>query len=91
MPSADCTVVFEEKYSTFYDKDSAKSLTSLDQPRSRMCLVMHTVPPSLPADKFKSLIHDVRRVAGSVFITDLDTDYYAGFSSRWTEFVKDMV
>jgi hypothetical protein len=94
MSSADCTVVFEETYATFTsdsdDANNAKALKAIHDPRSDLCLVMHSIPPTLKRGDFRTLVDDVRKVAGSIFMTDLDTDYYADFSGRWREFVDDM-
>jgi hypothetical protein len=90
MASADCTVVFEETYNTYLTQNSAKVLSALPDNRSQLCLVMHSIPPSISTGNFISLVDSARRVAGSVYMTDLSVDYYAAFSSRLDEFVKNM-
>ena len=90
MLSADCTVVFEESLQTFLVRDSVKTLLALTENRSQLCVVMHSIPTFKTKEQFHSLVLEVRKVAGSLFMTDLNTDYYARFSPRWTEFVQVM-
>lgn len=46
---------------------------------------------TLPSKEEKILIHDLRSVAGSIFVTGLDTDYYSTFWGGWMGFVSEMV
>ncbi|KAA8645894.1 spherulation-specific family 4 protein [Aspergillus tanneri] len=91
LPSADSTVVFEATYDTFQERHGAKLFKEIpDSNRSQLCAVIHSVPDNVEGSNLRSLVKQVRTVADEIFITHLNTDYYASFGDRWTEFVNLM-
>ncbi|KAJ5780689.1 hypothetical protein N7457_005849 [Penicillium paradoxum] len=91
LATADSTVVFEAAYTTFQERQGAKLFTSIaDSDRSQLCAIVHSVPEAIEGKSLRSLVKEVRKVADEVYITHLDTDYYASFGSKWTEFVDLM-
>lgn len=49
--------------------------------------MIHSVPEDVD---LRGLVKRVRRVAEEIFITHLNTDYYASFGGKWDDFVKLM-
>ncbi|RDH29739.1 cell surface spherulin 4-like protein [Aspergillus welwitschiae] len=91
LPTADSTVVFEATYETFLERQGAKLFQEIpNSTRSQLCAVVHSVPDSVEGHKFRDLVKQVRKVADEIFITHLDTDYYASFGGQWEEFVELM-
>ncbi|KAJ5116372.1 hypothetical protein N7456_000720 [Penicillium angulare] len=91
LPTADSTVVFEETYSTFQDRYGAGLFTeNPDTSNARRAVLIHSVPVSVTGSKLQDLIKAVRKVANDIFITHLDTDYYASFGPKWADFVDLM-
>ncbi|PYI01131.1 cell surface spherulin 4-like protein [Aspergillus sclerotiicarbonarius CBS 121057] len=91
LPTADSTVVFEATYDTFLERDGAKLFEEIpNSTRSQLCAVVHSVPTSVEGTHFRDLVKQVRRVADEIFITHLDTDYYASFGGQWEAFVDLM-
>ncbi|KAJ5153014.1 uncharacterized protein N7482_009492 [Penicillium canariense] len=88
LATADSTVVFEETYSTFQQRSSAKIFTAIpDSNRTQLCTVIHSVPDTVEGSKLRSLVKEARKVADEIFITHLSTDYYASFGTKWADFV----
>ncbi|KAH1565688.1 hypothetical protein KXX17_003104 [Aspergillus fumigatus] len=91
LSTADSTVVFEATYDTFQERHGAKLFEAIpDSNRSQLCAVIHSVPESVEGSALRSLVKQVRKVADEIFITHLDTDYYASFGRQWPEFVDLM-
>ncbi|KAJ5110963.1 hypothetical protein N7532_001498 [Penicillium argentinense] len=91
LDTADSTVVFEETYSTFQERNGAKLFTAIpDSNRTQLCAVIHSVPDSVEGSDLRGFVKEVRKVADEVFITHLSTDYYASFGTKWAEFVDLM-
>lgn len=84
-------MVFEASYDTFQERDGAKMFEEIpNSNRSQLCAVIHSVPQDVEGSKLRGLVKQVRRVADEVFITHLETDYYASFGGQWKEFVDLM-
>ncbi|KAI9374746.1 cell surface spherulin 4-like protein [Aspergillus egyptiacus] len=91
LSTADSTVVFEASYETFQERDGAKLFEAIpDSDRSKLCAVIHSVPDSVEGTDLRGLVRQVRRIADEVFITHLDTNYYASFGRKWDDFVSLM-
>ncbi|KAJ5124425.1 uncharacterized protein N7515_008250 [Penicillium bovifimosum] len=91
LATADSTVVFEAAYATFQERQGAKLFTSIaDSNRTQLCAIVHSVPETVEGKSLRGLVKQVRKVADEVYITHLDTNYYASFGSKWTEFVDLM-
>ncbi|KAI2786610.1 hypothetical protein POX_g08998 [Penicillium oxalicum] len=91
LSSADSTVVFEGTYGMFQERQGAKLFADIpNSTRGQLCAVIHSVPDIQDGSGLRDLVKEARRVADEVFITHLDTDYYASFGEKWTEFVDLM-
>ncbi|KAL5360062.1 Spherulation-specific family 4 [Aspergillus floccosus] len=91
LSTADSTVVFEASYDTFQERDGAEMFKEIpNSNRSQLCAVIHSVPEDVEGSKLRGLVKQVRRVADEIFITHLETDYYASFGGQWKEFVDLM-
>ncbi|KAJ5692216.1 hypothetical protein N7462_001639 [Penicillium macrosclerotiorum] len=91
LSTADSTVVFEETYSVFQERNGATLLAAIsDSNRTQRCALIHSVPTSVEGSELRGLVKEVRKVADEVFITHLSSDYYSNFGSKWAEFVDLM-
>ncbi|KAL2074258.1 hypothetical protein VTL71DRAFT_8036 [Oculimacula yallundae] len=94
MPSCNLSVVFEGSYDTYqiygFHKTIASFQKSSNSDRAKMAAVVHNYPASLSNKKENSLVKDLRKVAGSVFLTGLTADYYSSFWDGWAGFANDM-
>ncbi|EAW09379.1 spherulation-specific family 4 protein [Aspergillus clavatus NRRL 1] len=91
LSTADSTVVFEATYATFQERHGAELFDTIpDSHRDQLCAVIHSVPTSVEGSDLRGLVKQVRQVADEIFITHLETDYYAGFGGQWSEFVDLM-
>ncbi|KNG79846.1 cell surface spherulin 4 family protein [Aspergillus nomiae NRRL 13137] len=93
MSSADSTVVFEEAYDTFNERNGTKQFDVLpksDRDRGQLCIVIHSVPDGVEGSELRALVKKLRKTADEIFITHLSTDYYASFGGKWGEFVDWM-
>ncbi|KAF7163456.1 hypothetical protein CNMCM5623_008357 [Aspergillus felis] len=91
LSTADSTVVFEATYDTFQERHGANLFTAIPESnRSQLCAVIHSVPESVEGSALRGLVKQVRKVADEIFITHLNTDYYASFGQQWPEFVDLM-
>jgi len=90
LSSADRTVVFEERFSTYVSMQAAKQLSALPDRGALACLI-HSVPPNFDKAALKTLVNELKELAGSIFITDLADFYYSKFSPRFQEFVDVLV
>ncbi|KAL2002749.1 hypothetical protein VTN02DRAFT_6028 [Thermoascus thermophilus] len=91
LPTADSTIVFEATYNTFLERHGANLFRDIaNSNRSQLCALIHSVPDSIRGSHLRSLVKQVRRVADEIFITHLDTNYYANFGPGWNEFVDLM-
>jgi hypothetical protein len=90
LSTADRTVVFEEQYMTYINKQAAKSLAQLPDRNNLVCL-MHSIPGDMPQGQLKALVSELRELAGSVFMTDLADLYYQRFSPKFAQFVDALV
>jgi hypothetical protein len=87
--AADKTVVFEERYQTYINLQTAKQLAALPERSSLVCL-MHTIPEDMSAAALKAMVSELRVLSGSIFLTDLSDSYYHGFSPRFQEIADAM-
>ncbi|KAJ5469587.1 hypothetical protein N7539_009205 [Penicillium diatomitis] len=91
LSSADSTVVFEGTYGMFQERQRAQLFAGIpNSTRGQLCAVIHSVPESQDGSALRGLVKDARNMADEIFITHLDTDYYANFGGKWTEFVDLM-
>ncbi|KAE9968954.1 hypothetical protein EG328_007165 [Venturia inaequalis] len=90
LGTTDRTVVFEEKYHTYINRQAAKALAALPD-RDVLCALMHSIPVDMPNDQLKVLIGELKELSGCLFLTDLSDAYYNRFSPRLQEYMDAMV
>jgi hypothetical protein len=90
LGTTDRTVVFEEQYQTYINRQAAKALAALPD-REVLCCLMHSIPTEMPIAQLKALVGELRELAGCLFLTDLSTDYYQRFSPRFQEYMDAML
>lgn len=90
LGTTDRTVVFEEQYQTYINRQAAKALAALPD-RDVLCALMHSIPPDMPNPQLKALVNELRELSGSLFLTDLSENYYQRFSPRFQEYIDAMV
>ncbi|RFU27107.1 hypothetical protein B7463_g9239, partial [Scytalidium lignicola] len=92
LPSSNLTIVFEGTYATYQSHGMHKVISafraSSKTPREAFACIVHDMPMS--SDDEKSLVKDLKTVAGSIFVTGLDVDYYSEFWDGWMGFVAQM-
>ncbi|KAH8802482.1 Spherulation-specific family 4-domain-containing protein [Xylogone sp. PMI_703] len=92
LSSCNLTIVFEGTYATYQGHGMHKVISafraSSGAPREAFACIVHDMPMS--ADDEKNLVKDLKSVAGSVFVTGLDVDYYSRFWDGWLGFVGAM-
>lgn len=86
LQAADRTVVFEERYQTYINIQAAKQLAALPDRSALVCL-MHSIPADVSVPQLRSIVSELRMLAGSVFLTDYSELYYQRFSPRFQDFV----
>lgn len=90
LGTTDRTVVFEEQYQTYINRQAAKALAALPD-RDVLCALMHSIPPDMPNQQLKVLIGELRELSGCLFLTDISENYYSRFSPRLQEYLDAMV
>src|SRR5579871_977602 len=86
MALANKTIVSEERYHTYVTRKLTKSFTRFSS-RDSLIGLMHSIPTDMPIDQLKPLIHELRELVVTIFVTDLSENYYHNFSSRFATFV----
>ncbi|KFY27072.1 hypothetical protein V493_03707, partial [Pseudogymnoascus sp. VKM F-4281 (FW-2241)] len=92
------TVVFEGTYATYQQHRVCSKLSKLKQKpersgnsviRNHLACIMHSVPVEVADNEsaMQKVVRELQRLAGTVYVTDLHEDYYAGFGSGWMRFV----
>ncbi|PMD37236.1 cell surface spherulin 4-like protein [Hyaloscypha variabilis F] len=94
LASANLTVVFEGSYSTYKSAKLHKSISAFQRSsklaRESTACIIHGVPTSAQKKIGSEVVSELRGLAGSVFVTGLDADYYAKFCEGWEGFVTEM-
>ncbi|KAF1842817.1 uncharacterized protein K460DRAFT_340287 [Cucurbitaria berberidis CBS 394.84] len=85
----DITVVFEETFDKWLDKDTFDPLHSHKMPRSKLAIILHSLP-HLSRQVLDFVIEQVEETADWIFLTDVkgDDKYYHSFSSIFADMVK---
>lgn len=89
LGTTDRTVVFEEQYQTYINRQAAKALAALPD-RDVLCALMHSIPADMANHQLKILIGELRELSGCLFLTDLSENYYSRFSPRLQEYLDAM-
>jgi hypothetical protein len=79
---ADTVCVIENKYSFWTTDDCKKRVATINAPRDRRCIIIHSVP-NLSKVGYADLVRDVEEKAGSIFVTDIDRDYYGKWGKNY--------
>jgi len=87
-PVTDITIVFEETYEN-YGKQKA-ALKALPLERFHYGYLVHSVPTTLNSTDLGVFVDELSKDAGSIFLTNRDTDYYQAFGSSWKTFIDVM-
>lgn len=90
LGTTDRTVVFEEQYQTYINRQAAKALAALPD-RDVLCALMHSIPSDMPIAQLKALVGELRELAGCIFLTDLSDNYYSRFSPRFQEYIDALL
>jgi hypothetical protein len=90
LGTTDRTVVFEEQYQTYINRQAGKALAALPD-RDVLCCLMHSIPTDMPISQLKALVGELRELAGSLFLTDQSENYYQQFSPRFQEYIDALL
>jgi hypothetical protein len=78
--------VVEASYVQYYSAVVQKRLSVLPYDRARCSYIVHSVP----RDKVKGVVRQLRQHGGYLFVTDLSEHYYVSFASSWSDFIEAM-
>jgi hypothetical protein len=86
--------VFEGTYSTYqiygFSKTISSFLSSSKIERDALAMIIHGLPETMSTSDLGSLVGDIRAFAGSLFVTGLKENYYAGFWKGWAGFAGEV-
>jgi hypothetical protein len=84
--------VFEDTYNTFKLRHANRTFEAITKTRDRSALacLIHSIPTTLADEDYRTLVTQVRQLAGEVFLTDQSQGYYSSFSAGWERFVGVM-
>ncbi|KAF1830628.1 hypothetical protein BDW02DRAFT_633474 [Decorospora gaudefroyi] len=84
----DLTVVFEERFEKFLDKDTMGPLQAHKRiRRNKLAVILHSLP-NLSRHVLEFVVEQVEDTADWVFLTDLMNGDYAGFSPMFADLVR---
>lgn len=90
LGTTDRTVVFEDQYQTYLNRQAAKALAALPD-REVLCLLVHSIPAGMPVVQLRDLVNELRELAACLFLTDVADSYYQNFSPRFQEYMDALV
>jgi Spherulation-specific family 4 len=93
MAGPDLTVVFEGSYETYETHSLGPAIASLERSitnRAGVACIMHSVPKAIAKWEMDDTVKELRKVADSIFITELSVDYYSSFGATWQQFLEEM-
>lgn len=94
LRSCNQSVVFEGAYSTYLEYGFNQSIPayieSANVTREALAVIIHAIPQNFSDDGQTALLTELKKHAGSVFITGLELDYYSSFWQGWEGFVTEM-
>lgn len=82
----DITTTAEVSYSVFRTKDYQRWLATSPVSRSHTSYMINSVPE----DKVREFVFALSERAEYLFITDLETNFYASFGKSWGAFIEVM-
>ncbi|KAI4921401.1 hypothetical protein J4E85_008746 [Alternaria conjuncta] len=83
----DLTVVFEETFDKWLDRDIMVPLQAHKIRRSKLAVILHSLP-NLTGEVLEFMVQQVENTADWVFLTDSADDYYHTFSAMFGDLVK---
>ncbi|KAI4953745.1 hypothetical protein J4E91_002593 [Alternaria rosae] len=83
----DLTVVFEETFDKWLDRDVMVPLQAHKIRRSKLAVILHSLP-NLTEEVLEFMVQQVENTADWVFLTDSADDYYHTFSTMFGDLVK---
>ncbi|KAI4658492.1 uncharacterized protein J4E92_006539 [Alternaria infectoria] len=83
----DLTVVFEETFDKWLDRDVMVPLQAHKIRRSKLAVILHSLP-NLTGEVLEFMVQQVENTADWIFLTDSADDYYHTFSAMFGELVK---
>lgn len=93
LKGPDVTVVFEGEYDAYETHNIGQAIASLERripTGTEVACIMHSVPKAIAKWEMEETVQELRKVADSVFITELSADYYSSFGPSWKAFVDEM-
>jgi hypothetical protein len=87
----DLTVVFEETFEKWIDKDTLDPLQSHKIRRSKLAVILHSLP-NLGKEVLDFVVEQVEETADWLFLTDVQEkdEYYHSFSPVFAEMVASV-
>jgi hypothetical protein len=83
----DITVVFEETFDKWLDKDTMAPLQAHKIRRSKLAVILHSLP-NLSREVLDFVVEQVEETADWVFLTNSTDDYYHTISPMFADLVK---
>ncbi|KAF2837344.1 hypothetical protein M501DRAFT_202568 [Patellaria atrata CBS 101060] len=87
--SANVTVIFENTFDAWLDKNSYTALRGLPHAKPTLGVLLHSVPNMTP-ELLGWVVDQLHDIAGYIFITSLADNYYSKFGPSFLDFVKAM-
>jgi hypothetical protein len=92
MNLSDITVVFEEAFDKWLDKDTMNALQSdTGVRRSKLAVILHSIP-NISRTVLDFVVEQVEETADWLFLTDVNKkdEYYHSFSSMFADLVDSV-
>jgi hypothetical protein len=83
----DLTVVFEEKFDKWLNRDVMVPLQAHKIRRSKLAVILHSLP-NLNEEVLEFMVQQAENTADWVFLTDIADNYYHSFSAMFGDLVR---
>jgi hypothetical protein len=94
LASSNQSVIFEGSYSTYQLHNFSTTIPSFrvssHSDKDSFAVIIHSLPANMSETEQSKLVEEFRDIAGNVFATGLDSNYYSSFWQGWEGFVKEM-
>jgi hypothetical protein len=93
LDGPDMTVVFEGTYKTYQTENLGRAILALQNDtadRTVLACIIHSAPVGVEKWRMKEVVEELQKLAGSVFVTERQADFYSSFGSCWEAFVVEM-
>jgi len=81
------TVVFEQSHTRLQTCGESERRALSAYNRKGCSYILHSVPKA----QIAPVVHEARRRAEYIFVTDLSSKFYESFSPHWDDFIRAMV